>query len=276
VVFWKMKLSVLLIAVAVLCGSLSLRAADERAANDPVHETEIAGLIEQLGSPQYATREKAQSTIQSRGLDVFDALLEAQQHRDIEVARRARYLLRGMPVEWSVDTDPQEVRSLLRNYGQQGRTERLSRIEHLANLKDSLGAEALCRIMRYESDVILSKQAALQLMWRQSSIAAEDRERVALRIREAVGNSRRPAVHWLRTYADTLMAAEPTLDAWEQITRDELETLVKNARCDAALGRARFVAVACRSVARLAAERRSANEHSAYRGACATGSRRAV
>jgi tetratricopeptide (TPR) repeat protein len=161
------------------------------------------------------------------GLAVFDALLEAQHHRDIEVARRARYLLRGMPVEWSVDTDPQEVRSLLRNYGQQGRDERLSRIEHLANLKDSLGTEALCRIMRYEADVVLSKQAALQLMWHQTSVAPEDREAIARRIREAVGNSRRPAVRWLRTYADTLVSIEPTLDEWERITRDELESMVK-------------------------------------------------
>ncbi len=221
------KHAVLLIAVAMLGGGTALRAADDRETTRPEQEAEISRLIEQLGSPQYATREMAQAKIQTLGLEVFDALLEAQRHRDIEVARRARYLLRGMPVEWSIDADPQEVRSLLRNYGQQGRDERLSRIEHLANLKDSLGTEALCRIMRYESDVVLSKQAALQLMWHQSSVAPEQREAVAGRIRVAVGNSRRPAVRWLRTYADTLISPEPTLDEWEQITRDELETMVK-------------------------------------------------
>ncbi len=223
---WKMKHAVVLIA-AMLFASTSLPAADDRETTRAEQEAEIAQLIEQLGSPQYATREKAQSRIQSMGLEVFDALLEAQRHRDIEVARRARYLLRGMPVEWSLDTDPQEVRSLLRNYGQQGRDERLSRIEHLANLDDSVGTEALCRIMRYEADAILSKQAALQLMLHQSSIAPEQREAVARRIREAIGNSRRPAVRWLRTYADTLVSPEPTLDEWERITRDELETMVK-------------------------------------------------
>src|SRR3990167_6755531 len=103
------------------------------------------------------------------GLAVFDALVEAQHHRDIEVARRARYLLRGMPVQWSVDADPQVVRSFLRDYGQQGRDERLSRIKQLATLKDSLGVEALCRITRFEADILLSKQASLQLMWHQSS-----------------------------------------------------------------------------------------------------------
>ncbi|MEO8498688.1 MAG: hypothetical protein ABI614_26805, partial [Planctomycetota bacterium] len=224
---WKMKHFVPLIVATALLGGASLRAADDREATRPEQDAEIAGLIEQLGSPQYATREKAQAKIQSLGLAVFDALLEAQQHRDIEVARRARYLLRGMPVEWSVDADPQEVRSLLQNYGQQGRDERLSRIEHLANLEDSHGAEALCRIMRYESDVVLSKQAALQLMSGQASVAPEDHEAVAGRIREAVSNSRRPAVRWLLAYADTLIAPEPSLVEWERITRDELETMVK-------------------------------------------------
>lgn len=222
---WKVKHGVLLIAM--LCGGAALRGADERDAAFQEHDTEIVRLIEQLGSPQFATREKAQSRIQSLGLAVFDALLEAQHHRDIEVARRARYLLRGMPVEWSVDTDPQEVRSVLLDYGQQGRDERLSRISRLANLKDSLGVEALCRIMRYEADVVLSKQAALQLMWHKPSPDPAARKAIALRIEDAMGDSRRPAARWLQAYANSLESPESTLDAWNRITRDELETMVK-------------------------------------------------
>ncbi|HUG68953.1 MAG TPA: hypothetical protein VMM76_14485, partial [Pirellulaceae bacterium] len=224
---WKLKRYIPLIAVALLCPDTLLRAADERDAAFQEQEAEMARLIEELGSPQYAAREQAQSKIQSLGLAVFDALVEAQHHRDLEVARRARYLLRGMPVEWSVDADPQVVRSFLRDYGQQGRDERLSRIKQLATLKDSIGVEALCRIMRFEADIVLSKQAAIQLMWHQSSDDLADRQAIANRIREAVGHSRRPAARWLRTYADTLVSPEPTLDDWERITRDELETLVK-------------------------------------------------
>ncbi|MBC8351550.1 MAG: hypothetical protein H8E66_06155 [Planctomycetes bacterium] len=222
---WNLKQWFSFVAGAVLCAGVSLRAADDRETSRQELDAEITGLIEQLGSSQFATREKAQSRIQSLGLAVFDALLQAQHHRDIEVARRARYLLRGMPITWSIDTDPQEVRSFLRNYGQQGREERLSRIESLANLKNSQGVVALCRIMRFESDVVLSKQAALQLMWHDASVDLEDRKVIALRIQEAVGNSRRPASRWLRTYAESLVSSEPTLDEWEQITRDELEML---------------------------------------------------
>ena len=223
----NMKLSAAIFAItALVCGTL-LEAADQRNSAHQEQAAEIEQLIERLGSPQFATRERAQSKIQSMGLAVFDALLDAQNHRDIEVARRARYLLRGMPVEWSVDTDPQEVRSVLRNYGEQGRVERLSRIEHLANLADSLGAVALCRIMRFEADVVLSKQAAIQLMWHQASDDPQQRTTIADSIRESVGSSRRPAARWLRNYADSLIAAEPTLEEWERITQDELQTWIK-------------------------------------------------
>lgn len=224
---WKLKRYIPLIAVALLCPDTLLRAADERDAAPQEQEARMARLIEELGSPQYAAREQAQSKIQSLGLAVFDALVEAQHHRDLEVARRARYLLRGMPIEWSVDADPQVVRSFLRDYGQQGRDERLSRIKQLATLKESSGVEALCRIMRFEADIVLSKQAAIQLMWHQSSDDLAERQAIANRIREAVGNSRRPAARWLLTYANTLVSPGPTFDDWERITRDELETLVK-------------------------------------------------
>ncbi|MBI2480943.1 MAG: hypothetical protein HYV60_20620 [Planctomycetia bacterium] len=223
----KLKHCFFLIAVATVGGHAFLHAADDRGADTQEQEAKVARLIEELGSPQYATREQAQSKLQSMGLAVFDALVEAQHHRDIEVARRARYLLRGMPVQWSVDADPQVVRSFLRDYGQQGRDERLSRIKQLATLKDSLGVEALCRITRFEADIVLSKQASLQLMWHQSSDDVSKRKSIATRIHESVGISRRPAAHWLRTYAKTLVSPESTLDEWELITRDELETLIK-------------------------------------------------
>lgn len=224
---WKLTPCVPLFVMVLWCMNAQLPAADDREADPQELEAKTARLIEELGSSQYATREQAQLKLQSMGLVVFDALVEAQHHRDIEVARRARYLLRGMPVEWSVDADPQVVRSFLRDYGQQGRDERLSRIKQLATLKDSLGVESLCRIMRFEADGVLSKQAALQLMWHQSSDDLADRNAIAKRVRDAVGGSRRPAARWLRTYADTLVASAPTLDEWERITRDELETLVK-------------------------------------------------
>ncbi len=219
----------LLIVLAVCAGASSWSlAADGNESADSVSNDEIERLIEQLGSPQFATREKAQAKLEMLGVAVFDELLDAQLHSDIEVARRARYLLRGVPIAWTVDTDPAEVRSVLRDYGQQGRIERKSRIAHLASMDESIGAAPLCRIMCFESDVILSKQAALELMWHEVAGDIKTRKQLARQIRQSVANSRRPAVRWALAYADSLEAPDETLDTWQQITRDEMETFVKD------------------------------------------------
>lgn len=222
-------ITALFFVLALLASTLeSVVAADGRESAGPLAHDEIEQLIEALGSPQFATREKAQSKLEMLGVGVFDALLEAQQHADIEVARRATYLLRGVPIAWTVDSDSQEVRSVLRDYGEQGRVERQSRMSHLAGMSDSEGAEPLCRIMRFETDAILSKQAALKLMWHEVTDDQGARKDLALRIRESVGNSRRPAAQWLVAYADSLETPDATVDAWQRITRDELETFVKD------------------------------------------------
>ena len=56
-------------------------------------EARIAELIQQLGAPEYATRERAQVELQRLRLDAFDALNEAQFSDDIEIAMSARYLV---------------------------------------------------------------------------------------------------------------------------------------------------------------------------------------
>ncbi len=219
----------LLVALAVCAGVSSwLLAADGNNPAASVSNEEVARLIEQLGSPQFATREKAQAKLEMLGVAVFDELLDAQEHSDIEVARRARYLLRGVPIAWTVDTDPAEVRSVMRDYGEQGRIERQSRIAHLASMAESMGAGPLCRIVCFESDVILSKQAALKLMWHEVAETESTRKQLARTIRQSVANSRRPAVRWALAYADSLETPNETLDTWQQITRDEMETFVKD------------------------------------------------
>ena len=185
-------------------------------------EARVAVLIEQLGADDYATREKAQTRLKAMGLSAFDALLSASKHDDIEIASRVRYLLRGMPVTWAHDLDPKSVKSILRTYGQSGREDRINRMQMLADLENSLGVEALTRIVRYEVDPALSKRAALELL-RHKKAPAEKRPAVAKKIRRAISGSRRPAIKWLATYADSLIDPVKTLDDWQRITRDEIE-----------------------------------------------------
>jgi tetratricopeptide (TPR) repeat protein len=185
-------------------------------------ESKIAGLIQQLGAEQFASREKAQAELERLGLTAFDALHEAQSDEDIEIALRARYLVRAMRVNWSRDDDPVEVKRILRGYGEiQNDAERKNRMERLASLEDWRGAGALCRLVRFEPSDILSKRAALLLM--NMSDPQEEAQRVAVSqmIRSTVGLSKRAGGQWLRTFVKTLESPEAALPDWEAITRDE-------------------------------------------------------
>ena len=76
-----------------------------------------AALIRELGAGDYASRERAQAKLRRLGLEAFDQLYDAQASDDIEIALRARYLLRSLTVRWSQDDDPLPVKELLRATG---------------------------------------------------------------------------------------------------------------------------------------------------------------
>lgn len=209
----------------VLAVALSFETNAQEASTDL--DARITKLIEQLGADEFATREKAQSRIKALGLAAFEPLLAATKHRDIEVASRVRYLLRGMPVGWSRDSDPPAVRSILRNYDKYGRGDRENRMQLLAGLEDSQGVEALCRIVRYEVDPILSKKAALLILGHRKLAQIEERASLAETIRGAIENSGRPAIAWVDSYARLLLDPPSTFDAWTRITRDELQVWTK-------------------------------------------------
>ena len=130
-------------------------------------------------------------------------------------------------MNWVEDADPAEVKSILQNYGQQGRDERVTRMGLLAGLPNSQGIPALCRLARFESDLILSKQAALRVLEHATEEDAARRREVAESIKQVLTGSRRPATRWLRTYADTLIAPAESLAAWDQITQDELDVFAR-------------------------------------------------
>jgi tetratricopeptide (TPR) repeat protein len=184
-------------------------------------EDRINQLIEELGADQYARRERADEQLRELGLVAFDALLEASHHDDVEIAIRARYLVRSMPVHWSFDSDPPAVKSILSKYSHAGRDERLNRMQHLSALSKSQGIPALCRLMRFESDGLLSKQAALYVMTHWQPEVEGSRGELAQTISDTVGLSKRSAAVWLRTYAETLRDQESTVEKWDQIAQAE-------------------------------------------------------
>jgi len=184
----------------------------------------IAKLIEQLGADQFTIRENAQSELQRLGPAAFDALDQARHHQDVEVAMRARYLLRIMSVDWSRENDPAEVKGALKGYGDQNEAERRSRMERLGAFEGGRGVPALCRLARFESSQLLSKHAALLVM--QQPLPEDPAERTALAklLTTTADTSKRPAAAWLRLYAKTIEDPRGTVDAWQKLSIAELQT----------------------------------------------------
>jgi tetratricopeptide (TPR) repeat protein len=162
---------------------------------DP-RDQQIARLIEQLGDKEYFVRQQAQTELAKFGFEAFDALNAATTHEDLEIAARARYLLRLMRVEWTAKNDPAEVKKLLADYEMQTMSEKVRRMRALADLPERAGLPALCRLVRYEKSSVCSKQAAIQLFRRGPGEVPPGKD-LAEGVRKSLDHSNRAAARWL-------------------------------------------------------------------------------
>ena len=180
----------------------------------------IDQLIDSLGSDRFFVREWAQAELSKTGLDAFDALMEAQFHEDIEVAARARYLLRSLGIPWNSDADHPAVRRIFFDYDTLNEPARAGRIERLALLDEHAALEPLCRLIRFERSEVLSKRAALVALDILSSdeSSLSDSSQMVL---ERLGQSRRTSAGWLTVYLAirTDAGAEPS--RWSELVREE-------------------------------------------------------
>ncbi len=194
------------------------------AASTVDQEARVAKLIEQLGAGDFTAREKAQAELSKIGLEAFDALNEAQHHDDVEIALRARYLVRAMQVQWYQDSDPADVIRVLKEYGDQAETERRSRIDRLKNLEKQEGLVALCRLARFETSEELSKYAALRVMDLMPELMDDQaRAEMAKKVVAGAGTGKRTATVWLRTFAKTLPDPAGSISEWETHIKSEHE-----------------------------------------------------
>jgi tetratricopeptide (TPR) repeat protein len=185
-------------------------------------EMRIARLIRDLGADQFLVRERAQTELEGIGVAAFDALDEVRDSEDVELAMRVRYLLRVQTAAWSQEDDPPELRSILKNYGEQTEVERRTRLERIAAFGHARALAALCRLTRFEPSPALSKQAALLVMAVPFPESLVGRGDLRAAIERALGNSRRPAAAWLRQFGQTLVAPADRVD---QIVAGWRETL---------------------------------------------------
>lgn len=193
----------------------------QQAAESPLgripRDPDVDTLIEQLGHPSYAMRVRARENLERMGLQAFDHLHEAQYHPDSEIAMTARYLVGSLMVSWSTDTDPPAVREALDEYGAQSDAERQNRMDRLAELPNRQGLAALARLVRFETSLRLSREAALAIMRVPMSEDAAVRRAEAVTIAEVLGQNSRQAADWLRVYAEDLEKGEYAADAWSRL-----------------------------------------------------------
>lgn len=185
---------------------------------------EIARLIAELGHDDYFVRERAQDDLRQIGLEAFDALAAAENHDDVEIAARAKYLVRLLRVEWVADDDPPEVKAILANYEAADEKVRLEAIRQLAMLAENKGVPALCRLVRFEKSQVVSKRAALALI-EQEPAEELDSSRRAQAIRRALGASSRAAAEWLKVHLATRRDPAGGVGAWAGLAESEEKTL---------------------------------------------------
>lgn len=184
----------------------------------------IQGLIQRLGDGDFHVRQRAQEELARMGFAAFDALSAASESNDLEIAARAKYLLRLIHVEWVADDDPEDVKQILQDYEGLSAQDRRDRMQRLAGLPGGAGVPALCRLLRYEQSEVLSKSAALEMLRNEPHDEA-GRRRLAELVREQIRLSPRQAARWLLAYQALRDDPEQGLPQWGQLVEQEQASL---------------------------------------------------
>lgn len=188
-------------------------------ASDPIQK-----LIAQLGSDDYTQRREAEARLIQLGAAAFDYLENAQNHPDLEIATQSQYLLHSVPVDWTRDSDSDEVRRLMTSYGGANGRDRRRIISELSDLESFTPVAALGRIAHYELSPKIAKQATLTVLGNYAE-HRRSAEEVASIIRREVGHSPRESAEWLRLYAGQLTNANSVDRAWHELIGKELALL---------------------------------------------------
>jgi tetratricopeptide (TPR) repeat protein len=197
-------------------------AVDSTTAETPEQlQARVGHLIHSLGSEQYLARQAAQEELIKIGPEALDALIAAEESADIEIAFRAQYLVRSIHIDWAGDSDSPQVKQILQSYDRQSEFGRLLKIRELTLLSGDQAWGALCRVVRFERSLELSKEAALAII-SQPPCSPRDWSRRAKVIDETLAKCARPAAEWLRAFA--LYASDPqaALARWTQLVDDQL------------------------------------------------------
>jgi len=213
----------LLIAAMVAAGLSS--AADEPAVDREEPSRQIAEWISQLGDSQFAARERAQRELIKLGFDAYEALLDAEQSDDPEVAMQAGYLVRQIRADWTREGDPRAIQQIFKDYESQSDERRLGKIRQLAQLPGDQGLPWLCRLARFEKSPVLARQAALAVIGQSLPDDPKYWSRRAATIISSAKQSRRAPARWLVAYVQSQGEPAAALETWSAVADEERKTL---------------------------------------------------
>ncbi len=222
---WAIWLSALLLpAMQGLGQDASTAGASPNREHD--QQEEVRRWIDLLGSDSYAMRLRAQSEIRRLGLMPLDLLHEASNSDDKEISLAARQLISSLDISWAFDSDPAIVREVLEDYGvRRNEADRRTQINRLAQLPDRVGLAALCRLVRFETSLRLSREAALLVMQQPPEIDGMGPALAVQVIRGELGTNQRPGSVWLRAYAEDLRHNEYDALGWQNLIAAERRLL---------------------------------------------------
>lgn len=182
----------------------------------------IAALIQDLAHPSYARRLRAKIELERMGLKALDAIRDASESTETEIAFAARFLMSSMLIDWARESDPEPVRELLRDYEEFNDTDRRSAMDRLSNLPDWQGLVPLTRLARYEKNLRLSRHAGLLAM-RYDQRLGDPNQIVVRRVRDEIGDSTRVVANWLRQFCEDLSTESYNAPAWREMVAAERE-----------------------------------------------------
>lgn len=193
-------------------------------------EQRVARLVEELGDQNYFAREAAQSQLMRMGYDAVDALTAAQNHEDLEVAKRATYLLRRLQSKLESElTDlrqnsSRDVVALLQSYESSPEPARRTKLLELSKLANADGMTALCRLVQFERSATLSRQAAILILGQTLPTGPNGDKRIE-EWKRSLGRSLRPGADWVRAHFEARDDAEAALTQFQQLTKVEIDAL---------------------------------------------------
>jgi tetratricopeptide (TPR) repeat protein len=188
-------------------------------------ESRVRLLIEQLADPSYSTRLNAQAELERIGVLALDQLHSASFHPDPQVSSLAKYIVQSNQFTWAWETDSSNVRQILSNYSNVALAEKSACIDQLHRLEHDEGFVALCRLVRYETQSVLAKRAALLLL-RSGATLKQSLESKKEQMASNVQGSHSVASKWIERYATSQNDFD--LKWWMTTLEKEVESLRAN------------------------------------------------